>query len=124
MAEHVVLVYGTLRTGKHPTVEVEAKMYDLGWYPGITLGGDEKIVCERITGVDDDKLAQFDRYEGYREDDLASSLYIRRRLDNGDFIYEYNCEIDEKRHKHIESGDWFEHTGDTAGSNAKLTEAA
>ena len=121
MALHNVLVYGTLRTGKRPTVEVEATMANLGWYPGIKLGGDSKIVCERIEGVDDAKLAAFDNYECYSEDSPENSLYVRRRLDNGDWIYKYNGELNPANT--IESGDWLEFTGEEAGSNAKLAEA-
>ncbi len=121
MAQHTILVYGTLRTGKGEKVKVKGDMYNLGWYPGIALGGENEFVAERLTGIDDAKLAAFDRYEGYNEEAPEQSLYIRRRLDNGDWIYEYNYEFD--GNDRIESGDWLEHTGEASGSNAKLAEA-
>lgn len=88
---HTIYVYGTLRTGDTPTVLVPGFLYDLGWYPGIELktpGCNAWVVCEKLE-VDDTRLAQLDRYEGYRPDDLKGSLYLRVPYLDGE-IYTYN----------------------------------
>lgn len=50
MAEHTVLVYGTLRPnlGKD-IVKIKGTLYDMGWFPAVILEGDTEVVCERIT---------------------------------------------------------------------------
>lgn len=96
--------YGTLRPGKEGTVKVPGEMYDLGWFPGIKLGSNQReVVCEKIEVNDWDAV---DRYEGYNENNPEGSLYIRRPFMDG-FIYEYNREVDPL--KRVESGDWLEH---------------
>lgn len=104
---HTCLVYGTLRPFTNTdVVEVPGKLYDLGWYPGIVLGGDRFVTCERIT-VSDQRLAELDRYEGYDPQFPESSLYLRQKF-GGDWIYVYNHSVE--GHALIESGDWQQHT--------------
>lgn len=110
---HKVYVYGTLRPGSDETVEVPGTLYNLGWFPGIDLtdtsGG--PVTCE-VLEVDDERLASLDRYEGYYEDDLEGSLYLRVPY-NGGWIYTYNRSFDS--FKVIEGGDWLASTGQEKG---------
>ncbi len=105
MAEHKLFVYGTLRKGNAPTVEISGYMHDLGWYPGVKLGGNSRFVAEVVT-VDDEKLSDLDRYEGYREDDPEHSLYLRVQYDGG-WIYVYNSDM--LNYPMIEGGDWLKY---------------
>lgn len=120
MTERTILVYGTLRPGKEETVEVEGfKMYDLGWFPGVRRGDStDKIVCERISVKDDEHLAQLDRYEGYREEDPMTSLYVREKVGD-DFIYVFNSEPNEDHV--VEGGDWLAYRNEAKGRNAQLS---
>lgn len=106
MAEHTVLVYGTLRPnlGKD-IVKIKGTLYDMGWFPAVILEGDTEVVCERIT-VDDDKLAGFDRYESYYEDAPEKSFYIRQKIGN-DWIYVFNSSVE--GHEIVKSGDWVKY---------------
>ena len=64
------------------------------------------VTCELIE-VTDEELERLDRYEGYRPSDPDNSLYIRRKLDWGPFIYEYNDPFGNLSEKDIvPSGDW------------------
>lgn len=127
MEENCVLVYGTLRTGeqaKRLTI-CGYKMFDLGWYPGVIYSGniEDWIVCE-MHRVDNATLHRLDSFEGYDEDDLDGSLYLRRNygLDlTGCELYVYNRQVHE--HPRIMGGDWLEHRGEAAGSNADLIRA-
>jgi gamma-glutamylcyclotransferase (GGCT)/AIG2-like uncharacterized protein YtfP len=105
---HRVLVYGTLRPFTNTNVTtVKGRLYDLGAFPGLILddnAGD--VVCE-VVEVTEQKLLNFDMYEGYNWDNPRSSLYIRRELPCGSFIYEYN-QPDEYDIP-IPSGDWQVH---------------
>lgn len=116
------IVYGTLRPGEpERVIRVKAKMFDLGWFPGIRLGGNEEIIGEVIEVTDDSMLASLDRYEGYCEEDPQASLYIRRQVvidGQAYWIYEYNDEPDESRL--IESGNWLDFTNEERGLNAHL----
>lgn len=107
MGTHVLYVYGTLRTGKGPTVRIPGVMYDLGWFPGVKLDRSTNVgptfVAERIE-VSDDRLKRFDKYEGYRPDDPEGSLYVRVPVLDG-WIYEYNRPV--AGNLVIEDGDWL-----------------
>lgn len=100
MAE-TIYVYGTLRPGEPGTVQIPGKLYDLGWFPGIILGGDTFVTCERIEVEDLDAV---DAYEGYNPKFTIESLYIRRPILDG-WIYEYNKGVEGRRV--INSGDWL-----------------
>lgn len=116
MGTHVLYVYGTLRTGKGPTVRIPGVMYDLGWFPGVKLDRSTNIgptfVAER-TEVGDKELELFDKYEGYRPDDPEGSLYVRVPIFEREaeyfrgWIYEYNRPVPDN--SVIEGGDWGRH---------------
>jgi gamma-glutamylcyclotransferase (GGCT)/AIG2-like uncharacterized protein YtfP len=88
-ARHV-FVYGTLRAGGSNDIRrfspmprwvgqgaVAGTLYDLGAYPGMTLGGEGRVVGEVYT-VAADVEAALDRLEEVREDD--SGEYRRRMV--------------------------------------------
>lgn len=105
----ILCVYGTLRPGNPNTVKVKGSLYDLGWFPGIKLGGTGEVVCEQITVKD---WQDVDRYEGFMPDNPEDSLYIRTPYDDG-FIYEFNREVNPI--KLIQSGDWLDYTQEKRG---------
>jgi len=109
---HYIYSYGTLRPGDTESILVDGSLYDLGWFPGIKLGGEGKVVCERIEAHDLDAV---DRYEGYNPVYPDESLYIRRPYLDG-FIYEFNGPVNPI--KKIESGDWLDYTQTKRGRNA------
>lgn len=116
-----LFVYGTLRPGGHETFGIPGQLFDLGRFPGIKLGGEKKVICERIP-VDD--WGPLDRYEGFDADDPNNSLYIRRSYllltEVGPFegfIYEFNRDVPAE--KLIESGDWLAHTKKERGSHGR-----
>ena len=113
----LLFIYGTLHPNRAPAEIADAartlkpigrgtilgKLYDLGEYPGVVLDG---ATCEIISGEvfaipDAETLAQLDRYEDYRLDDLANSLFLRVQtavtLDTGltevCWVYVYNREL-------------------------------
>lgn len=120
-----VLVYGTLRPGIHPVVEVPGKMYNTGWYPGVVLDANsEETFTAECVEVADDVLRGLDRYEGYDERDPEGSLFRRVQLEgvgpelDGAFIYVYNLDVDNL--EPVPGGDWLTHTGKKSGSNSRL----
>jgi gamma-glutamylcyclotransferase (GGCT)/AIG2-like uncharacterized protein YtfP len=108
---HTVYVYGTLRPGEPRTVQIPGKLYDLGWYPGIILGGDSFVTCEKIEVEDLDAV---DSYEGYHPKFTVDSLYIRRPILDG-WVYEYNQEFNPQRL--VACGDWLIYTQKERGQN-------
>jgi len=111
---HTILVYGTLRPFTNTAVVlVSGYLRSLGGFPGIKLAEadstESRVVCERIT-CDDEKLYALDRYEGYREDSVETSLYRREKItDDGSptgwsWIYVYNSDMSHR--ELIDSGDW------------------
>lgn len=116
-----VFVYGTLRPGTGKTVKIPGFMYDLGWYPGVTLGnaGCNGYFHAEVINVTDKRLAQLDHYEGYREDDPEGSLYLRVPYEDG-WIYTYNHSVES--YPVVEGGDWLAHTQKPKGVNAQLVE--
>ncbi len=112
--KHVVYVYGTLRPGSSPTVDIPGIMYDLGSYPGVCLKSPtigKFFKAERIE-VDDKGLRELDQYEGYRPDNKRNSLYLRVPYMDGE-IYVYNFDFDGR--PEVECGDWLKYTGQTFG---------
>ena len=125
--KHVVYVYGTLRPGTGPTIQIPGVMYDLGWFPGVILPGTKGLddgtytegstfTAERIE-VSDERLKGLDRYEGYDPGRPEISLYIRRPYLDG-WVYEYNDTVHSR--PVIESGDWLEYTKEKSGRNSAL----
>lgn len=110
--KNIVYTYGTLRPGEAGTVQIPGTLYDLGWFPGIILGGESFVTCEPIE-VDD--IEAVDAYEGYNPRFTTESLYIRRPILDG-WIYEYNQEFNHKRL--VACGDWLIHTQTERGRNA------
>jgi gamma-glutamylcyclotransferase (GGCT)/AIG2-like uncharacterized protein YtfP len=109
---HTVLVYGTLRPFTNTdVVYIPGQLYDLGWYPGIKLGGEGCVVCERITATEE-RLQQLDAYEGYHPNNPDRSLYLREKVGE-DWIYVYHGygrDNPFEGRTPIESGDWQQHT--------------
>lgn len=104
--KHQVLVYGTLRPFTNTNiVRIPGHLYDLGSFPGLKLDNSSgtMVTCEVIEATDEE-LERLDLYEGYRPSDPDNSLYIRRKLDWGPFIYEYNGYVSEDTI--VPSGDW------------------
>lgn len=60
---HKLFVYGTLKLEDEDTHEIDARMWNVGQFPCIKLGGDETVTGQIIdvTILDLEKL---DRYEG------------------------------------------------------------
>lgn len=106
---NILYVYGTLRPGGAETVKIKGQMFDLGWFPGVVLGGTDEIVAEKIQIEDWDPV---DRYEGYFPEDHEASLYIRRPYEDG-FIYELNRRASPV--KQVMSGDWLDYTAKERG---------
>lgn len=103
---HKIYVYGTLMPNDgRERVKIKGALYDLGWFPGVRLDETGEFLAE-IIEVDDQRLQELDRYEGYYEDSPESSLYIRRRYCDG-WIYEYNRSCSSR--DLIRSGDWQAH---------------
>jgi gamma-glutamylcyclotransferase (GGCT)/AIG2-like uncharacterized protein YtfP len=105
---HKLFVYGTLRPGTGETVEIPGSMYDLGWFPGVKLGGPgcNSSFRAEIIEVSDYKLKSLDSYEGFRPDDLDGSLYLRVPYEDG-WVYVYNKDVEAKTF--IPGGDWLSH---------------
>lgn len=108
----VIYTYGTLRPGNTEKVLIPGELYDLGWFPGVKLGGRSLVACERVV-VDD--IEAVDRYEGYNPAYPDESLYIRRPYLDG-FIYEFNGPVNPI--KLIQSGDWLAYRREARGKNA------
>lgn len=116
MATHKIYVYGTLRPGAvAKVVKGNGTMLNLGGFPGVILDENgPEFTCEPVE-VDDETLAELDRYEGYREGD-PYSLYVRVPFKDGE-IYQFNrsgVDVDT-----VESGDWLIHTGESKGWAAR-----
>ena len=121
-----VFVYGTLRAGGsndirryRPTPQwvgqgsVPGTLYDLGAYPGMTIGGEGRVIGE-VYMVNADVEAALDRLEEVLDDD--SGEYRRRSVrvavaDVGDvdcLIYEIHPDR-VRTAPEIASGDWMKH---------------
>lgn len=111
-----IFVYGTLRPGKPAErkmtaksrhigiAEINARMYNCGWYPGIKLSDDptEMVHGDVFEVIDDTIGPELDAYEGYPH------LYGRKKVALLDgrkaWVYEYNHPVDET--SRVESGIW------------------
>jgi gamma-glutamylcyclotransferase (GGCT)/AIG2-like uncharacterized protein YtfP len=117
-----VFVYGTLRIGgsNHwrmdgaefiATGHVMGEMYRIGWYPGVTLGGNGRVLGE-IFAVGQEHLAALDAFEGVSAAEVAGSEYRRVKTavltENGNveaWIWEWIGPINVRMR--LESGDWL-----------------
>lgn len=137
-----IAVYGSLRRGMQAAAMMEregltfvgegtiqAKLYDLGWYPGIQLSTDP----EAVTQVDvyevgsEEALAHLHRYEGYEPQSPERSLFILRRevpLINDDrkvMVYEYNfgnARNTPPNRPLVEDGNWPRYVSERNSRNA------
>ncbi len=121
-----LFVYGTLRKNYNLKLKkqvkdellyvgkarVGASLYDLGRYPGaVKNSGGNEIIGDVFLLSDPEKVFRIlDEYEGYLEDEVIDSEFIRKRnrvkLDSGKninaWIYWYNFDPENKvkiRHK-------------------------
>ena len=123
VATRHVFVYGTLRRGGSNdierwrpaahfvgTVEIAGTLYDLGAYPGATLGGNARLRGE-IYRIEPALEAQLDRLEEVLPDDQGE--YLKRQVAVRVGAQSFDClvyEINPRRlagHAVIASGDWF-----------------
>lgn len=119
-----LFVYGTLRSGEAGIAEiglagrvtslgparVAGQLYDLGDYPGATLGGDSVIVGELLQPCDETMLATMDTYELFDPANPAGSEYLRVTATTLDsslsiWIYVYNFPLEGARL--VPGGDWL-----------------
>ena len=124
-------LYGSLRLGQAsykafrladrctylgPAKLPQARLYRLGWFPGVKLGypGSE-VVGDLFSTTDPELVDALDGYEGYHPGFLAESLYIRRLETVVSapgkilaWLYEYNGNPNPENY--IESGDWLSGT--------------
>ena len=119
-----LFVYGTLMTGfgANPmlqagaellgTATVDGKMYDInGGFPGIILGGEDKVQGELYEVTDDAILPRLDSYEGHRGN-VPSSLYSKHVVQTSygsieAIVYQFNHSVDS--HAVVPNGDWRSH---------------
>ena len=102
---HKLFVYGSLKLFDEDTHEISARMWDVGQFPCVKLGGEE-MVTGQILDVTTMDLERLDRYEG------VPVLYVRketiaRGIDGGDeeqvWVYEWAGNAD--RFKRIATWD-------------------
>lgn len=80
---------------------VYGKLYDLGEYPAAVLGNSGKIFGRVYKLPNDEKILQeFDEYEGFCPQNVAKSLYLRKKTkiylsdrNLSCWIYEYNQDL-------------------------------
>lgn len=112
-------VYGTLRKGEsnhdilnHQDVTfIETRVvegFDMyavsSWYPGI-IPGNGSIEIEVYEVANENVERMLDTLEGYSENHPENSLYLKKTLDDGTFIYIWNDTIDDV--PQIKSGNWL-----------------
>lgn len=119
--KNIVAVYGTLRYGGSANNLMEGcehlgrdtingKLYSLGAYPGIKLGGAETVVVDIYSIPSPVVLERLDRYEGYFKDDHTNSLYVRKEVMTNEsgltvWCYEFVEEVYDELP--VPSGDWL-----------------
>lgn len=118
-----VFVYGLLRPGCAGFAElnlaertviigrdrIAGTLYDLGDYPGVTLGGGSSVAGELLLLQDKGVLADLDAYELYSPNDLAGSEYVRTEVTTLSgrlaWVYVYGHSLADR--SIIEGGDWL-----------------
>ena len=122
MTKHL-FVYGTLMSGLRASLEsnaalnfkgndtIQGDMFDVGYYPGVKLGGDGIVQGEVYEILSEEVIPALDRYEGYHSDSPEHSLYLRevRRTGSGieTYVYEYNQDVSNLTP--VRDGDWRKH---------------
>lgn len=132
MNSNFIFIYGTLLSSlNHPMHNVlekyaelegeghiQAKLYDLGRYPGVMMSGNpsDRVKGEIYKISDGEKLfSLLDHYEGCSDNFPEPHQYLRRvvqvQADDGSMIdawvYLYNWDSD--GHRYIESGDYLKY---------------
>lgn len=121
----LVFVYGTLRRGasNHWRLEsaeflgggtVAGRLFRIGWYPGLILGGAEGVVKGELYRVGTEGLDHLDRFEGCRAQDPDPHEYRRVRAEvttaEGGaveaWVWEFIAAIGDQ--PPIASGDWLD----------------
>jgi gamma-glutamylcyclotransferase (GGCT)/AIG2-like uncharacterized protein YtfP len=141
MAKKYLAVYGSLRRGQRannmmdtPALTfvgegfISAKLYALGWYPGIALSNDPDAITkvDVYEVLDENGLNHLHRYEGYVKDHPEQSLFILRNnvplLDDDKEVmcYEYNFGKSNERPDHliVKHGDWSRYLSERNQSKA------
>jgi len=90
---HRIFVYGTLKQGfsnhdrifggydiKITPAFTYGKLYDLGWYPAMTVGS-EKVYGELIEFNNPEILKRVDYLEGFKGESHPHNYYERREVD-------------------------------------------
>lgn len=123
-----VAVYGSLMKGLHNhdyylkgkseyigqfQTEPKFTLISLKSFPGLLPNGSTSITME-VYDVDDIVLKDLDSLEGYRENSIESSYYIRKKMKTpyGEaYYYEYNIKTHSLPKKEIvTSGNWKTHS--------------
>jgi gamma-glutamylcyclotransferase (GGCT)/AIG2-like uncharacterized protein YtfP len=115
-------VYGTLRLNqgnynwclkdKKNVTHLETKrikgykMFNVGSFPGIKEDPNESIVVDIFEVNNEDVKVKLDQLEGYRSYNEESSMYLKRKTKEDEYIYIWNDKFNESRK--IENGDWIE----------------
>ena len=117
MNKHKVYVYGTLRPNSGTTCLIPGTIHDLGWYPGLALKAPDcgSFVVAEIIEATDEELRGLDAYEGYDENNLQNSLYLRIPYLGG-FVYVYNGDMSTR--PVVDGGDWLKYRGEAKGVSA------
>lgn len=118
-----IAVYGTLRYGaasngfmegaKHVgTDKIPARLYHLGWYPGVKIDPKAKTVVDVYEIPEGEEfLRRIDRYEGYAPGAPDQSLFRRVKVlleDRNEEVYAYEYCYDVHSDNEIQTGDWFD----------------
>lgn len=118
-----IAVYGTLRYGAASNGlmkgakrigldRIPARLYTLGWYPGIKMDATASTVVDVYEIPNDDEfLREIDRYEGFTKGAPEQSLFARKKTlltESNDEVYIYEYCYDVHKDNEITSGDWFD----------------
>jgi gamma-glutamylcyclotransferase (GGCT)/AIG2-like uncharacterized protein YtfP len=122
MKKHRVFIYGTLRREgarsikeQFPSVKfiggatIDGSLYDLGEYPGISIGDPESTVVGEVYEVDAEILKELDEFEaadGYRRMQMEARIHGRNVMC---WIYSGDA-FELSNQTRITSGDWTEYT--------------